>query len=267
LTDDLLAEMPGTEGVAGHFGEFLLNVRDKATRDRLADAGHFGWSVNRWRLPVALSRWHFLITVAAVGLVGGVLWYMTADRAGVSVAVLLAAPLIMMTPFSQWHQRRSTVETEFMRPVERRQFFRQMAMALAVDVGLWTALIVAIMTATFLVVAKGPFEGPAHRIELLIVQSMVIVSLAVWLYGVGILLFRVRYWIPIMIVLLFAWCFCIVPLSAALANPGPWAALQVGRSVPAGVVGGVIVFCLLTVGFGLLMVRIAYRTWTESDVN
>jgi hypothetical protein len=245
----------------------LLNFRDTATRHRLADAGHFGWRINRWRVPVGLSLWHFLFTAAAVVIGGGFFWYMTGDRGGIGVAVLLAAPLMMMPPFSMWHQRRGAIEIEFMRPVERRAFFRQMGAALAVDVALWTSLIVAMTTATFLFVAKGPFEGPMHRIILIIVQSLVVMSLAVWLYGVGVLLFRVRYWIPLLIGLLFAWCFCVVPLSAAISKPRLWAAVPVNRIVTFSIGDGLIVFPILIAAFGLWMARIAYRTWIESDVN
>ena len=251
LSDDLMAEVPGTEGMAGYFGEFLLNFRDRAIRHRLADAGHFGWNVNRWRLPVALSVWHFVLTVAVVAAVDGLGAYMANDRSFGGLATLVAVPLMIVAPFSQWHQRRIALESEFMRPIERRQFYRQMAAAFALDVAAWTIAAVALVAMTAVAVSK---LRPA--MELVAVSSVVIGALAVWLYGVGVALYRFRYWIPLLMALSVAWCFFVVPIIGTLSTPKAHLPAMVGPGV----------FSAVTVAFGLLAARLAYGYWTDSDV-
>jgi hypothetical protein len=258
LNDDFLADVPRTDGFTGQISELLLKLSDRRLRRRLADAGYWGWSIERWRLPVAVSGAHFALAVLATMLLMTVAWYVSGQPEGIAIGSILAVPLMLMAPFSLWHQRRRALSVEFMRPVARAQFFQQLAVALAVDVVLWTALASVLNTVGY---AMIDYRGTPHVqiYRFIACQFCIVWAIAVWLYGVGLATFRFRYWIPMMVGFALAWCFVIVPIVAAYEANGK----HHTGTVP---ILPVLVFCLLTAGFGVLMASIAYRWWVASDL-
>ena len=258
LSDDLLAEAPGAElVVAGHLSGLLLAFRDRAIGHRLADAGHLGWSVTRWRLPVAVSVAHFAIVAGTILTVMGVVSYLADNRGGAASVAVLTVPLLLVAPFSLWHQRHTAMSSEFMRPVTRGQYFRQMALALAMDVACWTALALALATFTL---SLFIFPNTGNRWELyqpLLVQAEIMIAISIWLYGFGVMSFGLRYWIPILIGLMFVWVFVTVPIVERVSVAWDRNATFIFPNLFAGV----------TASAGVLMTMLAHRHWVNSDVT
>ncbi|HEX3726331.1 MAG TPA: hypothetical protein VHV08_08810, partial [Pirellulales bacterium] len=149
VSDDFLVETPRTDHIVGRWDDWLLTFRDTAVRHRLADAGSGWWTVERWRIPTVGSWLQLGLAVSLAMLLLGIIWGASGERpmAGV-VAVLIAAPIMLVAPFGSWHQRRIALGLESMRPVTRTQFVREIFLALALDVFRWTCVASIFSTAT-----------------------------------------------------------------------------------------------------------------------
>ncbi len=258
VNDDFLVERPRSEGVFGRWENLLLSFRDARVERRLARVGRGWWAIGRWRIPVALAWSTLALVVACVLGLMGLAWYGTGNREYVIPVVLMASVMFLLAPFGPWQLRRQWLSIEMMRPVTRPRFFRELALALAADVVLWTSLIsvIVIGTAGLLSDHRPPVSG-IGRVGMIVVTSLVYLALlwgmACFLYGIALVTLRFRYWIPLIFTLGIAWCIAFV-VAAVNMQPTP-------REV------NVLVFPATSALLGLLLTWIAYRRWLETDLT
>jgi hypothetical protein len=162
---------------------------------------------------------------------------------------------MLAAPFNNWHLRRGMIGLEITRPVTRRQYVYQIALAVAWDVAKWTALAsvfsVVVFAATF---PWHPSALPALAMYLLLLWSA-----AVFAYGVGLATFRSRYWLPLMAAIGLGWTM-IIAYSAALLV----VQLRLHGALTATLQAGS--FPLAWVFAGLLLAALTIRRWLRSDV-
>lgn len=222
-SDDFSVE-PVEEGrVIGRWDEWLLRARDAAIRRRLADVGFGWWSVQRWRVPGAISWLH--LTLAALGgvlLVAFSGWAGDSRQAASGVAGLVSVAMVF-APVHSWHQRRGATQMEFMRPVTRRQYFRQAAVAFGLDMLVWSVLAMLFATACFGFINWPAFDYRAGVQEL--VSLIAIAHFSIVFYSVGLATYRQRFWLPLMAGLCFGWLFLMLPMVRFVAestSPGSY---------------------------------------------
>ena len=257
--DETVARQPN------RFQQLRLQWRDATIRRSLAAGAGLLWSVRRWRVGVAVSWQQFAlpaivvlgVLVVAV-MLGGTPWGTREGWLGFAMATMFATTSVMVVgPYASWHGRRHWLGQELLRPVTRREYLRQLAAALAIDVVLWTVLASALSAAVLSAIFKagGLHERPEPLIE---AHLGVLWSLALALYGIALVTFGIRFWIPTIVMLAGLWAvgFWSVVIHREYQNKsavGPtWHDLYwfVGASA-------VLAF---------LLIAAAYRRWLSADL-
>ncbi len=255
VSDDFTVDTPSSERVGGRLDERMLAYRDRSIQRQLADAGFGWWFVKRWRVPGTAS-WQQLALAAGAGavLVAACRWG-SGHLGGVILGLIVSIFAMLVAPFNNWHLRRGMIGMEMMRPVTRRQYVYQVALATAWDVATWTALAsvfsVAVFAATF---PWHPSVLPVQAMYLLLLWSA-----AVFAYGVGLATFRSRYWLPLMAAIALGWSL-VVAYSAALLI----VQLKLSGARPSQLQATC--FPLAWIFAGLLLAALTIRRWLRSDV-
>ncbi len=259
VSDDFSVETPSNDRMGGRLDEMLLTFRDRSIQRQLADAGFGWWAVKRWRVPGCVS-WQQLALVAGGGavLVGACRWG-AGDAGGDILGLIVSIFAMLVAPFNTWHMRRGTIAMEMMRPVTRRQYVYQVALAVAWDVAAWTALAsvfsLAVIAATF------SWEvGRLQRFGGNLVFLLFLWSAAVFVYGMGLATFRSRYWLPLMGAIALGWTLMVAYSMAILVTK-----LKLSGSQQFGPVATC--FPLAWIFAGILLAAVTIRRWLRSDVK
>jgi hypothetical protein len=201
VSDDFAVEMPPADSASGRWNEWWYGLRDTAAGYYLADVGRGWWRLNRWRVPVAAS-WVQMAIVALVGLaLSGLTWFASGRVEGALIGAEIVAFGMLFIPLNAWHMRRGAMALEFTRPVTRGRFFVEIALALAVDLAAWTVLASALSClVVYLVLRHEPEPWSVVGIQLGFLWVLAILA-----YGLGLATFRLRYWLPLMVLASLAW--------------------------------------------------------------
>jgi hypothetical protein len=247
-SDDFSVE-PVEEGrITGRWDEWLLKARDTAIRRRLADAGFGWWSVQRWRVPGAISWVHLALAVlGGTLLVAFACWASDSRQAATAVAGLVTVALVF-APVHSWHQRRGVTPLEFMRPVTRRQYFGQSAAAFGLDMCVWT-----VVAAVFAVGSACAIHWQTHELLGILLTLLVIVTHAsLVFYAVGLATYRLRFWLPLMAGLCFAWLFVMLLFAGLIVETKLYGRYLLLAATPLA---------------ALALVLTMVRRWRTSDVG
>ncbi len=201
ISDDFSVEGAAGEGPTGRWDEWLLRFRDSALRHRLADAGFGWWAIQRWRIP-AITSWAQLFIAVVLGFAAVAIANYDSPAPTAATAIgLIAAMAMLIAPVASWHVRRGSIAQEFMRPVSRGQYFRELALAFALDMILWTTL-----ASIFVCAMAYFFMRPEPQVSWVILGPLMFLwPSAVFVYGTGLATFRMRYWLPVMVGILIGW--------------------------------------------------------------
>jgi hypothetical protein len=192
-----------------------------------------------------------VLVAAAIG------WWFEAVSAWVMLATIISSSLLLVTPYGPWHLRRRALAVEFMRPVRRAMFFRQIALALAWDVLAW--LVAASLTSLLVFGAFARFWGiDDSGVRFVIGYYAVLWSMACFLYGLALTTMRWRIWLLMIAVGGMVWIMGMWLL-------GVYGATKMGWKPPNSLLP-VLEFALLSAVVGLLLAWRTYRRWLHADV-
>lgn len=255
VLDDLASDAPRFEGAAGRVEAWLLDRRDAVVTRQLSQVGTGLWAILRWRIPVALS-WTQLalypLTVAAILLPT----LRSTSDPGIVILVLVATNSVFaFAPFANWRGRRHWMAAEVTRPVTRDQYFCETAVALAWDIVLWFSMMG--IAAGFVV---GFLSPPVDDRTVLAVGAYlaVLLGLAVFLFGLGLLTMRWSYWFAILVLSTIVWSFVSVWSLAVLL-----AAVKLLMPLPLLLP---ILWAVVSALVGLKLIQVARRKWSEADL-
>ncbi len=247
------------------FQRWRLQWRDATIRHSLAAPGGLLWSVRRWRVGVAVSWQQFtlpaVVVLGVLGvalMLGGTPWGTREGWLGFAMATMFATTsVLVVAPYASWHGRRHWLGRELLRPVTRRKYLRQLAAALAIDVMLWTVLASVLSAAVLYAIFKagGLHERPEPLIE---AHLGVLWSLALALYGIALVTFGIRFWIPTIVMLAGLWAI------------GFWSAVIRREYQNKFAVGptwhDLYWFVGASAVLALLLIAAAYRRWLSADL-
>jgi hypothetical protein len=239
VLDDLASDAPRFEGAAGRVEAWLLDRRDAVVTRQLSQVGTGLWAILRWRIPVALS-WTQLalypLTVAAILLPT----LRSTSDPGIVILVLVATNSVFaFAPFANWRGRRHC----------------ETAVALAWDIVLWFSMMG--IAAGFVV---GFLSPPVDDRTVLAVGAYlaVLLGLAVFLFGLGLLTMRWSYWFAILVLSTIVWSFVSVWSLAVLL-----AAVKLLMPLPLLLP---ILWAVVSALVGLKLIQVARRKWSEADL-
>ncbi|MEX2114993.1 MAG: hypothetical protein WD845_17500 [Pirellulales bacterium] len=241
ISDDLTLEAPRHDRALGRLDELILRLRDGVVRRRLADAGFGWWSIQRWRVPGSTSWTQLGLAALAGGFLVGVGKWGSGQTGGAVFGLVISIGAMLIAPFNSWHLRRGALGSELLRPVTRRQYVWQVALAVAWDAFIWTVL----ASAFSLAVLVSTFDRQPDSLQSYAVFLLFVWSAAVFVYGVGLATFRSRYWLPLMVGLallgtLFN-AYAAARLTATMTSPGQQPVMHVGLYfLFAWILGGVL---------------------------
>jgi hypothetical protein len=170
--------------------------------------------------------------------------------------VVMTVYAMLIAPFHSWHMRRGAIATETLLPATRKQYIRQVALAVGWDVFAWTALASVFSLAVMSMMVREKNFSPldAYGLYLLFLWSG-----AVFAYGLGLATMRSRYWLPLMVGLSLAW---MVTILVAGERITPW--LPRGQDLREAIlIYGCVLSWLLT---GTLLTIFTLFRWRRADV-
>jgi hypothetical protein len=259
--DEFTLDSPSSNQDLNPLSRWMLTARDAAAQ-RLMEARTFR-SIQRWRVPVATSPLQYLSPFMVVLIACGIGWSLGNMGEWGIFAIAVTSAVLLLVPLSPWHFRRKTMSQELLLPVTREQYFREMTIAMSLDVVRWTAVSSALIAAPFvatLVIDPQAIGELRFWLQLLAFLS-VAWSMAIFIFGVGLATFRLPFWLPIVAAISMVWFF------------GVWIlAMVVGEQLRVAlgwrdVAGWLLAFFIAsTLALGLLLVCFTYRRWVRSEV-
>ena len=204
VSDDFALETPRQDSARGRLDELVLRTRDGVVRRRLADAGFGWWSVKRWRVPSSTSWTQMALAVVIGALFCAVIAWFARNTHAAMLGAVITAFAMLIAPFHSWHSRCGTIAAETLRPVTKRQYVRQVALAIAWDVFAWTVLASVFSLAIMAFVLNRNQRG-LESIGICLLFLLFLWSAAVFAFGLGLATFRSRYWLPLMVGLSLVW--------------------------------------------------------------
>jgi hypothetical protein len=252
--DDLALETP-VPSESNPLAAWTLAGRD-ASALRLGHARLLR-AVQRWRVPVAIAPFQFLLPALAVLVSAAIGWGFEALSAWAMVGTIISSAVLLVVPYGPWHLRRRAFGQEFMRPVTRATFFRQIALALAWDVVAWLAA--ASLTSLVVFAAFARFSGIDQSGVIFVTGYYAVLwSMAAFLYGLALTTMRWRMWLLVIAVGGMGWFLGVSWLGVYGAFKFGWRPMHSVLHVWA--------FALLSAIVGLLLAWLTYRRWLRSDV-
>jgi hypothetical protein len=259
-TSDELALDPAMGAqTANPVGNWLLATRDRAAQ-RLGELRLLR-SIQRWRVPVAISWVQMLLPVLAALAICTVGWLYGEVAASAGAAILLVPAVLVIFPYGSWHVRRSALSVEFVRPVSRRNFFRQIALAMAFDVCVWMVL-ASLLSVCVFPLARNFFMPQGNYWRFMAGHLAMLWAMALFVYGIALTTMRMRFWLPMIAVTTFAWLIGTWGLFAWVIEH--WRPININRDDPLYVI---LVFAMFSAYVGVVVAYLAYRRWLRTDVN
>lgn len=196
VNDDLASDLPKFEGTAGRVENWLLDRRDAVVQRDLGSIGRGIWSIRRWRVPVAIAWPQLAVFPLAVLIVTLSVRSASSDVSLVIFSIGATAVVFLFAPLAPWRGRRHWIAMEVTRPVTRDQYFCELAIALAMDMALWFA-VVAIVSG----VAISCFANVRHWSFAPEMAAFIgaLAGISVFLFGLGLLTLRNRYWFAVLV--------------------------------------------------------------------
>jgi hypothetical protein len=256
--DEFTLDSPSSNQDLNPLSRWMLTARDAAAQ-RLMEARTFR-SIQRWRVPVATSPLQYLSPFMVVLIACGIGWSLGNTGEWGVFAIAVTSAVLLLAPLAPWHFRRRTMSQELLLPVSRERYFREMTIAMAFDVILWTAISSILIAAPFLIaLAKEPQVYGDLRFWLPLLAFLSVAwSMAIFIFGVGLATIRWSLWIPIVAAISMVWFFGLWITLVVVLEKMEW---RIGES------WGFAFFIALTFAQGLLLVCFTYRRWVRSDVT
>jgi hypothetical protein len=256
--DELAIDAPVNLQANNPLVAWMLSARDRAA-ERLEQARVFR-GVRRWRVPVAIPAFQFCVPVVAVLAMAAVGWAFGAVADWTVLATTISVALMVVLPYAPWHQRRRAFQQEFMRPVARGAFFRQMALALGWDVLAWLCLATLLMSVVIAMLTL--FRNNDGRAWYEILTTIAVIYSIVWsislfLYGLALATIRFRLWLLIIAIGGLVWSIGLLVLTVRTA---------IYFSIRHDLVP-VVAFVVISTAVGLLLVVLTHRRWVAADLQ
>jgi hypothetical protein len=259
-SDDLLIGSRLDSADKGSLSGIQLRQQDALVERKLDHVGRWGWSVDRWRIPVAPALAQLALAVVATAAFVAVYAITMGNRGQALLPLMVSSSLFLAAPFSTWQSRRRAFGMELMRPVARDHFWREMILAMAWDVAIWTgaASLVAVVGSVVLMTDFVKADAVQEGVQFIVCYVAVLWSMAAFMLGVALLTMRFRYWLPLVLSAGLAWCFAgfffmVLMLNHHGSSRGPTAM-------------DLCVFPIITTGCGLFLTWCAYHRWREADI-
>ncbi|HTM53605.1 MAG TPA: hypothetical protein VL175_06225 [Pirellulales bacterium] len=241
----------------------LQDWRDQTTESRLAAIGPTRDSVRlRW-VPSATSIPEIAILGVLIVALGLAVWYFVGESGAAVLVFTVGTAAMVFGPLSTWRFRLNALATEVMRPATRRQAFRRVVMAMALDFLIWgvAATLVVACSYLFLIGERGFFYRSAILIHLMALWGAIVL-----IFGVTLATLRFRYWVPLFLGLvpgIMVACLLGAVMLATLTYP-----VSRGRrdDVRYGTLAA-LNFALSCSAVGLLLSRYSYRKLLEADLQ
>ncbi len=257
--DDLSIDSAAAVQDLNLVSHWLLSLRDVAS-ERLMDS-KLSVSIQRWRVPMAVSPVHLALPAVAV-LVAALVGALFGDWiTWGSLAIMVTCAVLLLVPLSPWDTRRRAMGQELLRPVTRQRYYREVILSLAFDTTLWMAVasaIIVVSVAIDVLTTQESDFGLRTWIQLAILLS-ILWSLATFVFGAGLYTLRWPMRLPIVAGITMVWFFgglAIYVLSADWYF-GP------NRT---DFHYFLLIFVPATFATGLFLARSTYRRWLRSDV-
>jgi hypothetical protein len=231
---------------------WLLARRDAAA-ERLGRARRFR-SIQRWRVPVAVSAFQLGLPMIVVALASTIGWFLGSAMQWAVLTAMIISFLLLVLPYGVWHPRRCAFDLEQMRPVARNDYIRQIALALAWDVFEWTLVASLISAGVFLLVDDRELAGFSSISEVAGYLG-VLWGMALFTYGVALATIRRRAWLLLVASAALLWLLGI-PLLIVRVD----FAMGSRDSMPFDT------FAILSAIVGLSLAWSSYRRWLATDL-
>ncbi len=257
-SDELTFEASLTSNATSAPGQWILEVRDSAARS--LSHSKLLPSIQRWRVPAAVSWFSLLVPVAVVVVLSafGGLIDNVSDWA--TLVTLTTSAVLLILPLGRWHSRLAALAFELLRPVTRPVFFLQILLAFAGDMLLWVTTATLISVGVFSIVP--PFSDvETSRVQFLVGYLAILWSMAALVYGVAVLTIRWRFWIPTVAAVGLAW---FLGVSLLLAYSADEIFHTTGWQIDG--LGFSTLFAALSAPCGLLLARTAFHRLVAADV-
>lgn len=241
----------------------LQRWRDQATEFRLGAIEPAQDSILlRW-IPSATSIPEIAILGVLIVALGLAVWHFTGESGAAVLVFTVGTTAMVFGPLSTWRFRLNALATEVMRPATRRQAFRCIAMAMALDFLIWglAASLVIACSYLFLIGERGFFYRSAILIHLMALWGAIVL-----IFGVTLATLRYRYWVPLFLGLvpgIMAACLLGAVMLATYTYPvsrHPRDDVQYGTLAALN-------FALSCSAVGLVLSRYSYRKLLEADLQ
>jgi hypothetical protein len=257
--DELAIDAPVNLQANNPVVAWMLSARDRAA-ERLQQARVF-CGVRRWRVPVAIPAFQFCLPVVAVLAMAAVGGAFGAAADWTVLATTISVALMVVLPYAPWHQRRRAFQQEFMRPVARGAFFRQMALALGWDVLAWLCLATLLMSVVTAMLASFRSNNDGRVwYEILTTIALfysILWSISLFLYGLALATIRFRLWLLIIAIGGLVWFIGLFFLTVRIA---------LYFSIRHDLVP-IVAFVVISTAIGLLLVVLTHRRWVAADLQ
>ena len=236
------------------FNRWLLKGRDAAA-NRLLESRLFT-SIQRWRVPLAISPVQLLIPPAVV-IAALLVGLSTGEWTNwVMISMIITCSVLLLVPLGPWHVRRNRMAQEMLLPVTRDSYFREIILSLAFDTMLWMAVGSTLMVVTASAVAVAEGASWLGAVVPIAVGLGVLWSMATFVFGIGLATMRLPLWLPIVAAISTTWFLGVWVIVA-------WVEIASGHRHTST---EVTIFCALNVVVGLLLTTRTYRRWVRGDV-
>jgi len=256
--DDLAAQAKTAGYAPSRWARWFVPWRDASIAGQLAPRWR-GATLTWRRLPSATSLNELGMACLAIVALAIVVWLVTSNPHLAWGVMLLGAVVMLFAPLDAWRHRFGMLGAELLRPASRREFSRQMVLAMGLDFFTWTAAASAVVITSY--VALLDYAGLA--LVAMVPQLLLLLwGLSLAVYGVGIWSLGYRYWLPTFVAMLLG------AMSLAVS-------LGIAAMLLYVVVDGeglhrdwvlTTIFPVVLGAIGLYLARHTYQSWQKTDL-
>jgi hypothetical protein len=169
---------------------------------------------------------------------------------GILMVWVLIMPTLAVS--AMWQQMWRFLEGEFLRPIERAAFFKEIGLAMMINVAQWWSILAAAMIADELLIGAG-LAGVVR------LAALLSATLAGQVFGFGVAIWLMRYRSPVLVAILL-----MIPLTTA---SGAFTLFDIGRKQSTDFHRTVLVAMFALGGLGILITRDAWRRWLKTELG